>query len=124
MFKRCTVDARALAREWEDAQPTVTRCVLCPAWSFEGTALEGREAAAAHRLAVHPELVGKPRRKRSSGFEARSADARQRGTDSRRRQQEAPQEEHGAKRYTAGCRCGVCTAGWAAYHAKYHGAAA
>jgi hypothetical protein len=39
-------------REIYDAQPTVTRCALCP-WTFEGTAAGGRLAAALHRRDAH-----------------------------------------------------------------------
>ena len=47
---------RAEAQERRDAAPLTVRCGLCEAWSFEGTAGEGREAAKAHRLKEHPEV--------------------------------------------------------------------
>ena len=44
-----------------DALPLKTLCALCP-WSYEGSALDGRERAAQHRALVHPELKVKRRR--------------------------------------------------------------
>lgn len=52
-----------------DGAPTLTRCSLCPAWSHEGTAEAGRQAALAHRAECHPHLpglVGKVKRRRKA----------------------------------------------------------
>jgi hypothetical protein len=46
-----------------DRYPTTTRCALCP-WRHEGTAVQGREQAAAHRVEEHPELVPRPKHRR------------------------------------------------------------
>jgi hypothetical protein len=55
---------RAVEEAHRDASLIVTRCAFCP-WTYEGTALEGRELAKGHRRVNHPEL--KPvRRKRQS----------------------------------------------------------
>jgi hypothetical protein len=38
-----------------DALPIMQRCLFCT-WAWEGTALEGRTRAIAHRLKDHPEI--------------------------------------------------------------------
>ena len=47
-----------------DAAPVVARCLHCPGWIFQGTALEARTEAQRHRLSEHPEF--RARRRRSS----------------------------------------------------------
>ena len=42
------------------ALPIIQRCLFCT-WVYEGTALQGRTAALAHRLSAHPEI--KPKRR-------------------------------------------------------------
>ena len=42
------------------ALPVTQRCLWCD-WIYEGTALEGRTVAVAHRLEAHPEI--KPKRR-------------------------------------------------------------
>jgi hypothetical protein len=55
---------RAAHQEWADGQVTTSSCAFC-SWTFEGTALEGRERAKAHRERKHPEAcIRKPRRQR------------------------------------------------------------
>jgi hypothetical protein len=44
-----------------DNAPTITRCVC--GWTYEGTALEGRELAKGHRRVKHPEVKSTRRRK-------------------------------------------------------------
>ena len=41
-------------QERQDQQPMVARCAWCPDWVVVGLSGECREAAAEHRLAVHP----------------------------------------------------------------------
>jgi hypothetical protein len=51
-------------RDWADRQVTVSSCFFC-SWTFEGSALEGREKAKAHRERKHPEAcIRKPRLRR------------------------------------------------------------
>jgi len=40
----------------DNAQQMIVYCVHCPEWKAEGTALEARAAAEAHRTEEHPEL--------------------------------------------------------------------
>lgn len=55
---------RADEEAFRDNAILTTSCAFCK-WSYEGTALEGRELAKGHRRAEHPEL--KPaKRQRSS----------------------------------------------------------
>lgn len=69
---------------WAELQPTFTRCLFCD-WHHEGTALEGRQAAA-HRRKFHPKAKstsrsnrGKftlsPREPRTADMEAQREDA-------------------------------------------------
>jgi hypothetical protein len=46
-----------------DNAPTITRCVC--GWTYEGTALEGRELAKGHRRVHHPEIKPVRRRRQS-----------------------------------------------------------
>jgi len=47
-----------------DAKPTTSSCMFCD-WTHEGTALECREEAKAHREREHPEAcIRRPRRRR------------------------------------------------------------
>jgi hypothetical protein len=48
-----------------DRTATITRCAVdgCD-WKHEGSAAEGRQAAAAHRAETHPELAARGRRRR------------------------------------------------------------
>jgi hypothetical protein len=48
-----------------DQMPLTTRCAFCP-WTFDGTALQGREQAAQHRLDEHPSL--RPARRRRNNI--------------------------------------------------------
>lgn len=61
--------------EFRDSFPTVTRCALCPRKPVihRGTALEGREAARAHRQTFHPEIrtPKRPQRMRTMGEQSR-----------------------------------------------------
>jgi hypothetical protein len=45
-----------------DNTPITTLCAFCP-WTYEGTALEGRELAKGHRRVHHPEAKQKTRRR-------------------------------------------------------------
>jgi hypothetical protein len=45
-----------------DNTPITTRCAFCE-WTYEGTALEGRELAKGHRRVHHPEAKAKTRRR-------------------------------------------------------------
>jgi hypothetical protein len=45
-----------------DNTPITTRCAFCT-WTYEGTALEGRELAKSHRRAHHPDAKQKTRRR-------------------------------------------------------------
>jgi hypothetical protein len=47
-----------------DATPVRTSCLLCD-WTYAGTAIQGREQAAKHRLDAHPSLRP-PRRRRNN----------------------------------------------------------
>jgi hypothetical protein len=47
-----------------DNAPLTTRCALCD-WSYEGTALEGRELAKNHRTEHHPDVKQTRRRRQS-----------------------------------------------------------
>lgn len=71
-----------------DELPMVTRCVFC-SWSFEGTALAGREAAAEHRAGLHP-LARKVRRKRAEGVvNSRDPESRAEGLERARKLRES-----------------------------------
>jgi hypothetical protein len=48
-----------------DNTPITTRCAFCT-WTYEGTALEGRELAKGHRRVHHPEA--KPSKRRRVGL--------------------------------------------------------
>lgn len=48
-----------------EAQSIKQACAFCK-WKFEGTVLEGREAAQKHREEKHPETFNIPRRRRRS----------------------------------------------------------
>jgi hypothetical protein len=45
-----------------DAAPITTRCAFCD-WTYQGTALEGRELAKGHRRVHHPDAKAKTRRR-------------------------------------------------------------
>jgi hypothetical protein len=45
-----------------DNTPITTRCAFCN-WTYEGTALEGRELAKGHRRVHHPDAKQKTRRR-------------------------------------------------------------
>jgi hypothetical protein len=45
-----------------DNTPITTRCAFCQ-WTYEGTALEGRELAKGHRRVHHPDAKQKTRRR-------------------------------------------------------------
>jgi hypothetical protein len=47
-----------------DASPIITRCAFCK-WTYQGTALEGRELAKGHRRVHHPDAQ-QTRRRRGS----------------------------------------------------------
>jgi hypothetical protein len=47
-----------------DASPIITRCAFCN-WTYQGTALEGRELAKGHRRVHHPDLTITRRRRGS-----------------------------------------------------------
>jgi hypothetical protein len=47
-----------------DNTPITTRCAFCD-WTYEGTALEGRELAKGHRRVHHPDIVVTRRRRGS-----------------------------------------------------------
>jgi hypothetical protein len=49
-----------------DASPIITRCAFCK-WTYQGTALEGRELAKGHRRVAHPEVKPARRRRGSLG---------------------------------------------------------
>ncbi len=56
---------KEVEREWADSQTITTACAFCD-WTFEGTVLEGREKALAHRQKKHPEAcIRRPRPKGS-----------------------------------------------------------
>jgi len=55
--------AAAAAAERRDTYATLTRCSFCD-WNHEGTAVEGRQLAADHRRAHHPDVGFSPRSKR------------------------------------------------------------
>lgn len=71
-------------RAWLDEQHVSTLCGQegC-AWTFEGTAAEGRHAHAEHRARAHPELARKPRRRRERTFYEQQAQARRRRIEER-----------------------------------------
>lgn len=75
---RAESDNDRRVREWRDAQPMVTRCAVdgCD-FRVEGSALECREAAHAHRLAKHRGVVlerGVRRRKKAQRAEQTAED--------------------------------------------------
>lgn len=51
-------------RAWGLAQPTVGGCLFCPDFRPTGTGIEVKEACETHRMAEHPELANKRRRRR------------------------------------------------------------
>jgi hypothetical protein len=55
------------ADAWRDQQPCTSSCGLC-GWSFNGSAGEARVEFAAHLAAVHPERVGKKRKRNATGW--------------------------------------------------------
>jgi hypothetical protein len=57
-------EMRAVEDAHRDASHIVTRCAFCH-WTYEGTALEGRELAKGHRRVHHPD-VKQTRRRRGS----------------------------------------------------------
>ena len=62
-------------QEWADTVQTTSFCAFCD-WTHEGTALEGREAARAHREKKHPEACirrARPKGSRISKRKLRSA---------------------------------------------------
>jgi hypothetical protein len=58
--------------QWRDQQPCRTYCLFC-AWQHEGTALEARQAADAHRRDHHPDAK-RTRRRRSRVWPTRRKD--------------------------------------------------
>jgi hypothetical protein len=54
---------QAEQQAFRDAAHTITRCIC--GWSYEGTALEGRELAKGHRRVHHPDLKPVRRRRQS-----------------------------------------------------------
>jgi hypothetical protein len=60
---KSAAEMRAEQQAAIDNAPTITRC-LC-GWTYEGTALEGRELAKGHRRAHHPEIKPARRRRQS-----------------------------------------------------------
>jgi hypothetical protein len=57
-------DMRAEQQAHVDASPIITRCAFCN-WTYEGTALEGRELAKGHRRVHHPDVTVTRRRRGS-----------------------------------------------------------
>ena len=51
-------------RSWALSQPAVGGCLFCPEFRPEGTGDDIRAANEAHLQSVHPELVGKKRKRR------------------------------------------------------------
>jgi hypothetical protein len=47
---------------WQDLQPIVEMCVLCPGWSVTTTVAKGRAVARRHREKKHPELAAVKKR--------------------------------------------------------------
>lgn len=84
------IDAEAQA--WADAQPILTLCGFCD-WRYEGTAADGRAAAAVHRAEQHPDAV-KTRRKKPVGVLAHKRD------DNSERREEAMVEVERRKKTT------------------------
>lgn len=100
-----------------DAQPLTVRCALCR-WTYQGTAGEARERAAAHRARRHPELVGK-RRGKHRRLRHSPGTASERAQASLVRAQAVEVFPHGTlNRYTTGCRCASCSSRWSAYHSE------
>lgn len=56
-------EERELEKEFYESQPLKIICSLCGE-IFEGTVVEAREKATAHRVEAHPEVVNKRRSRR------------------------------------------------------------
>lgn len=81
---KSVAEIEAEHRAWADSQPVVSRCSAdgC-AWTYDGTAADGRAAHAEHRARAHPELARKPRRRRERTFYEQQAQARRRRIEER-----------------------------------------
>lgn len=74
-----------------NSQPMTVYCNLCPEWKAEGTAEEAREASAAHRSALHPELANKKKvvRKRRAFSQALTVERKEEIEEERRKRMRA-----------------------------------
>ena len=66
---RPVAEMKAEHQEWLDSQPTSTSCLFCD-WTFDGTAAECRDAAAAHREQSHPDAQNRLGRRRGKSVGA------------------------------------------------------
>ena len=99
-----------------DGQHVTARCAFCPDFALDGPAAATLEAARAHRLEAHPEIV--PAKRPRAGYKQRRPvdDPAQRRRDSERRRVENQRAQCGtATGFSFGCRCGACRVAWQAY---------
>ena len=99
-----------------EGQQLTARCAFCPDFALDGPATLALEAARAHRLEAHPEIVPAPRPRRGYRQRRPVDDPAQRRRDSERRRVENQRAQCGtATGFSFGCRCGACRVAWQAY---------
>lgn len=78
---------KAQLQETADEQPLVVYCALCPEFRAEGTAVEARAAAEAHRVKEHATLPKKPKvARKKRAFSTAMSKEREAEIDEERRQ--------------------------------------